>query len=60
VIGKYIFDLFSLFDSIHDVHFFIYCFSVPGETLVLTEEVTIVRLTSSWVTFFGCITRELW
>jgi hypothetical protein len=22
VIGKYIFDLFSLFDSIHDVHFF--------------------------------------
>jgi hypothetical protein len=28
--GNYIFDLFSLFDSIHDAHFFVYCLSVPG------------------------------
>jgi hypothetical protein len=24
VIGKYIFDLFGLFDSIHDAHFFLF------------------------------------
>jgi hypothetical protein len=60
VIGKYIFDLFSLFDSIHDVHFFVYCLSVASYTPVSREEVTIGRLMPSWVTFFGCTTWELW
>ncbi len=32
----------------------------PFLTIILTEEVTIGRLTPSWVTFFGCTTRELW
>jgi hypothetical protein len=59
VISKYIFDLFSLFDSIHDVHFFVYCLSVPGTTTILMEEVTRDRLTSSLVTSFDCTTREL-
>jgi hypothetical protein len=49
VIGKCVFDLFSLFGSIHDAHFlFIYCLSVPGMIVVLTEEVTRGRLMPSW------------
>jgi hypothetical protein len=60
VIGKYIFDLFSLFDSIDDAYFFVYCLSVPGTTTIFTKEVTRGRLTSSWVTSFNYTTRELW
>jgi hypothetical protein len=35
--GKYIFDLFSLFDSMHDAHFFYYL-SVPGMTVGVVGE----------------------